>query len=79
MKKLAIRTSDEWLQWVVGLADHCHTTTATATEQALIRFAEGVGYHAPPPPRTARFGRRDPKKPTVERQIAAERADHHRP
>lgn len=68
--KLTVRCTQEWAEWVAGLADHCYCPTSTVIEQALHRFADGVGFLAKPP-------RRNPgtaKGQGTARRVEAERS-----
>lgn len=68
-RTLKVRGSEEWIRWLQDLADHCHCTASTAVEQALWRYAEGVGFNHPPPHRNPATWRREP---TSAAQIRAE-------
>lgn len=68
--KLTVRCTPEWAEWVAGLADHCYCPTSTVVEQALHRFAEGVGYTPRPPRRNQGSG----KGQGAARRIEAERS-----
>jgi hypothetical protein len=48
---LSIKGSEEWRDWLRGLADHVHMPATTLIDQALIKFARGVGYDEPMPKR----------------------------
>jgi len=70
---LKVRAGSDWRRWLRDLADHCHVTEATAIEQALWRYAEGVGFNRTPPRRNETTSRRPP---TVADQIRAEQHHH---
>ena len=56
--RVGVRCSAAWAEWLDGLALHVDADFSTIIAQALYRYAEGVGYNAPPPPRLSR--RREP-------------------
>ena len=49
---LTIRGSCEWKAWVEELAWHCHVDAAGLVEDALVAYAERVGFETPSPDRT---------------------------
>lgn len=48
---LAMRGTEAWKAWIDRLARHCRLTTTTLVDQALVRYAEEVGFKEPPPER----------------------------
>jgi hypothetical protein len=45
---LGLRGSREWKAWLDGLAGHVRMTKVDTIDQALVTYAEKVGYHPPP-------------------------------
>ena len=48
---VSIGGSEEWRAWLGKLADHAHMPNTTLIDQALIRYAETIGFKAPMPKR----------------------------
>ena len=48
---LTMRGTEAWKAWIDRLARHCRLTTSTVIDQALVRYAEEVGFEEPPPQR----------------------------
>ncbi len=67
-ERVTVRGDATWVRWVEDLADHCYVTAATVIDQALRRYAEGVGFHQRCPTRVARR-----RSVNTDRLIRAER------
>ena len=48
---LSIRSSDDFTDWVYNLADDQRVPMATLVEQALVHYANAIGYDEPAPQR----------------------------
>ncbi len=49
--RIALRCTGAWAEWLGGLSLFVRVPTATVLDQAVTRYAESVGYPAPPPSR----------------------------
>jgi hypothetical protein len=50
-KTIGVRTSQEWADWLDGLARHYRTTVAGVIDRALAEWSEAEGYPVRPPER----------------------------
>jgi len=48
---LTMRGSEEWREWLNGLAEFCRLPTTTLVDHAVIKYAKDVGYEVAPPKR----------------------------
>lgn len=48
---ISLRGSEEWREWLNGLADHCRIPATALIDVALTRYAKEAGYEEPPPKR----------------------------
>lgn len=48
---VSIRGTEEWRDWLMGLAAHRRLKAADVIDQALIEYANKYGYDKPAPPR----------------------------
>ena len=48
---ISMRGSEEWREWLNALADHAHMPATTLIDQALLRYAQSVGFEQPMPKR----------------------------
>ena len=51
MKRLIVRSTPEWLEWVARLGNHARLGTAGLIDEAVLRFAKEVGFDEPAPRR----------------------------
>ncbi len=47
----SMKGDPEWVEWVVGLAEHCRMTKAGLVDAALVEYARLRGYTKAAPPR----------------------------
>ena len=50
-KTIGVRATQEWSEWVEGLARHYRTNVAGVIDRALAEWAESEGYPDRPPER----------------------------
>ena len=43
-----IRSTPEWKEWLLRFADHVRKDVADAVDEAMLRYARGEGFEAPP-------------------------------
>ena len=48
---VSIRGTEEWRDWLMGLAVHRRLSAADVIDQALVEYAQKYGYKKLPPPR----------------------------